>query len=474
MRRIVVLAGVCGLLSLGVLGCGGSGGSGGGGASSTTAPVVGIPGSPLDPQASTLRASPRTGLLANGSDGATITIELRDQSGAPMTGTSVTLSASGAGAILRPSRITTDQAGRALATLTATAAGPKQLSAAVSGVILAQTVTVTFDPVPGPAGGLPANLKATEVARLPSGQLVLSDLTAFDGRLWIPAAADPLNAPFGAGIYSYAPGSGLRTELYDAGSQGYLRAKVFGGKLYIPDGDPNGVSNGIIHIFNRSQSAPNKTVVTGGVHQFDVIEVNGELWTTGSANPGVSTVHRFNAANNRWDQISSGSFSRLKYAARTSTTILSTARQNSGIDGVILDAAGRQSGFRLSQSGGGGSPCMEAIRGNVYLTLFGNGAIPMLIEPGNKVTNLTGDAVGVAIWDYIEHSDGNLYAVGWNGKSVVLGSTDGVSWTKLLELADNRFGQASSGNADTRASIGSFGGKLYAGSSTNGRLYRLD
>jgi hypothetical protein len=91
------------------------------------------------------------------------------------------------------------------------------------------------------------------------------------------------------------------------------------------------------------------------------------------------------------------------------------------------------------------------------------------------VTTLTGDIAGKAVWDVIQHSDGNYYAVGLDASgSKVWGSTDGVNFTVVASSTQNIAGQPAQQNADGRASIASFNGKLYVGSSTNGHLYRLD
>tara|TARA_B100000965_G_scaffold38902_1_gene28688 strand:- start:54 stop:320 length:267 start_codon:yes stop_codon:yes gene_type:complete len=49
----------------------------------------------------------------------------------------------------------------------------------------------------------------------------------------------------------------------------------------------------------------------------------------------------------------------------------------------------------------------------------------------------------------------------------------GLAFRELIAVNDDRFGRVGRGNADGRASLASFQGELYAGSSTNGRLYRL-
>lgn len=49
-------------------------------------------------------------------------------------------------------------------------------------------------------GGLPASVALTDLGALPNGMMTLSDLAAFDGKLYIAAAINPLASPFGAGI----------------------------------------------------------------------------------------------------------------------------------------------------------------------------------------------------------------------------------------------------------------------------------
>ncbi len=102
------------------------------------------------------------------------------------------------------------------------------------------------------------------------------------------------------------------------------------------------------------------------------------------------------------------------------------------------------------------------------------GVVHVRIESGGAVTQLTGIS-GALLFDFVRHSDGNVYAVGsdFASRSFVYGSTDGVNFVRLVEVSDLRFGRVGN-NADGRASIASFGGKLFCGSSTSGKLYRLD
>jgi hypothetical protein len=213
------------------------------------------------------------------------------------------------------------------------------------------------------------------------------------------------------------------------------------------------------------------------VHNFDVIELNGELYTSGGLDTGASGLSKFDPLTNRWDVVSSGPFSRLKYMGVLDGAILATKRstgQNTA-DFVQIDAAGAQSGLSLVQGVEALTLCMEEIDGSLYMSLSSSqGVNHVRLGSGLSVTPLTGLG-GVFLFDFVKHSDGNIYAVGtdFTSNSYVYGSTDGVDFVRLVEVNDLRFGQVPN-NADGRPSLASYQGKLFFGSSTNGALYRLD
>jgi hypothetical protein len=339
-----------------------------------------------------------------------------------------------------------------------------------------QSWTITVSQSGGGGGGLPSGLTFTDLGALPNGMLVLSDMAAFDGKLFIAAAITPLGSPFGAGIYSYTPTGGIATAMYDATSQGFVRAKVYDNKLYVPDGDPNGLTPGKVYIFSPGVTQPQATTVTNCVHNFDVVKFNGQLYVTGSNGSGQSSLNRFNPSTSTWDAVSQGAYGRLKYAGVLDGKIWTTKQVQSGVDGVWVDSAMAQSGWLITQSGGSLLPSIEEIDGALYMSIFTQTSVSCIrVNAGSTVTQLTGDIAGKAVWDVVKHSDGNFYAVGLaaNG-SKVWGSTDGVNFVEVATAAIDICNQPAGQNADGRASIASFNGKLYVGSSTNGHLYRLD
>lgn len=244
-------------------------------------------------------------------------------------------------------------------------------------------------------------------------------------------------------------------------------------KLYIPDGDPNGLDPGKVYIFSPGSSTPLATNVTGAVHNFDVVKFNNQLYVSGSNSSGQSSLNRFNTATNTWDSVSTGNFGRLKYMGVLDNKIWTSKQVQAGLDGVWIDSAMTQTGFVASASGGNLLPCMEEIDGKIYTVLWGSAGVSnFIINPGSTTTTITG--ISGLMWDVVKHSDGNYYAVATDGTNdKIYGSTDGVAFTQLYSVAGTKFAQPAS-NADGRPSIASFNGKLYVGSSTNGHLYRLD
>jgi adhesin/invasin len=95
----------------------------------------------VSPGVSTVSASPTTITASGGSVVASITVTARDANGSPISGASVSLSATGSNLITQP--VPTDANGVTTGTLSSVAAGLKTVTATADGVILTQTPTVT-------------------------------------------------------------------------------------------------------------------------------------------------------------------------------------------------------------------------------------------------------------------------------------------------------------------------------------------
>ncbi|MBL4846031.1 MAG: hypothetical protein JKY65_10935 [Planctomycetes bacterium] len=308
----------------------------------------------------------------------------------------------------------------------------------------------------------------------PTGGLpVISDLVSFGDKIWMLESLDPLGQ-FGAKVFTFDPISGDFTQvLSDPTSQGYLRGKVIGGKLFVPDSDPNGLAPGIVHVWDSPTASPRATVVDQAVHSFDVVELQGQIYVSGGLDNQASALSRYDAASGRWIVTSQGNFSRLKYLAALDGSILGTKRNiGSAADLVQINGATQQ-GLDLFP-GEAIVLCLEPIQGRVYVSAAGASVAHVRIEPGGAITPLTGLG-GVVAFDYVRHDDGRVYAIvsDLSTRSAIYVSDDGLDFRELISVNDLRFGRVGN-NADGRPSLVSFQGQLYAGSSTNGRLYRLD
>lgn len=337
-----------------------------------------------------------------------------------------------------------------------------------------QSWTINVAAAGGGGGSLPASVTLTDMGALPNGMKVLSDMVEFDGKLYIAAAIAPLGSPFGAGVYTFN-GSTIGTAYYDSASQGFLRCKVFNNKLYIPDGDPNGYAPGKVYIWSPGSATPLATDVTDAVHNFDVVQFNGDLYVSGSNLSGQSTLHKFNAATSTWDQASAGSYTRLKYMGVLDNEIwASKTAAASSADFVKVGTNMTQNGFAFSSGGGNLISAIEMIDGKLYMSVWGStiGVNNIIVSTGGSIAAING--ITGLMWDVIKHTDGNYYAVAWDGTNdLIFGSTDGTTFTQLYGQAGTKFEQPYQ-NQDGRPSIASYNGKVYVGSSSNGRLYRLD
>lgn len=111
----------------------------------TSAPFTITPGGASAAQ-STVAAGPASITASTGTSSALITVTARDANGNPVPGATVALTASGSGNRLSPESGPTDANGVMTAAFSATTAETKTLSAAVGGLAITQTATVTVTP----------------------------------------------------------------------------------------------------------------------------------------------------------------------------------------------------------------------------------------------------------------------------------------------------------------------------------------
>jgi hypothetical protein len=221
------------------------------GLTSGTSTPFNITNSGISPTLSTLSALPAIISASNGSSASTITVTARDNTGQPVSGATVLLSATGSGNTLTQPGGPTDVNGVATGTLSSTGSGPKIVSATINTLPINQTDTVTVNA--GAATLLvftppPSTTTAGVAINSPTGVVVTArdqfgnTATTFTATLNMTIAAGPPGGTFAPTSVNSAPAvSGvaqfLGLRIYKAGSGYQIQAS--GGGLNVTSGTFN-------------------------------------------------------------------------------------------------------------------------------------------------------------------------------------------------------------------------------------------
>jgi hypothetical protein len=178
---------------------------------STVQPVI---QAAIDAAKSTVTASRSTGVHADGSDSVTITANVVDTTGSPVSGVGVTFASSGSGNTITPGAAVTDASGNITARLVSTVAETKTVSASVApgaglaSVPLAASASIVFVPSTSGGGGgngIPALLafnvqpaSGTAGATMASIQVAVKDnggntLTSATNSVTVAIGTNPAN-----------------------------------------------------------------------------------------------------------------------------------------------------------------------------------------------------------------------------------------------------------------------------------------
>jgi hypothetical protein len=148
--------------------------------STMPAVVFGAPAGTPDPAQSTFTATPPTGVSANGIDNSTLTVTVRDPQGNVLSGQAVSLSLTGTQATIAQSTGTTNGSGVFNATISATAAGIKTITAVINPganqITLNTMATVSFVPFI-PASAAQSTVSATPIMGIFANGLQTSAIT---------------------------------------------------------------------------------------------------------------------------------------------------------------------------------------------------------------------------------------------------------------------------------------------------------
>ena len=179
----------------------------------------------------------------------------------------------------------------------------------------------------GPAPLL-TDVSFVQLGRPTGGHPVITDLEVFAGRLYLTTSINPLGE-FGANVFHTTDGSIFTQVINDPTSQGFLRLRVIGDVLYIPDGDPNGYDPSYVHISTNGDDFLVSSVI-GSVHTFDVILFMDDLLTSNGMMSGSGSLCRStDPATTPWTEVESTPYSRLKYMGQVNGRLF-TGKRSSG------------------------------------------------------------------------------------------------------------------------------------------------
>ncbi len=317
-----------------------------------------------------------------------------------------------------------------------------------------------------------------EMGKPTGGYKCVVDMAVFNGRLYLSTADDPLGN-WGAKVFYTTDGTTYTQVLSDASSQGYLRMGVFDNQLWIPDGDPNGMDPGYLYLSSTGNSASfTKTTITGAVHTFDVIKYNNKAYVSNGMASSMGGMCEFNGTN-LWSSVNqpSGSF-RLKYMTEFNGKLfVANANTNSSTDYYLWSGSVSSAPQAMDKVTGAGSTYQiyTSSQGKLFWTVVYSGAIHVLTSTDGISWTPSASLDGKFVSDFAE-LNGKLYALDWKGG--LWESSDHNTFTLIATTpAPDAFGPlpvTGGYNADARASMAAYNGAIYCGSSTNGKVYKVD
>lgn len=258
----------------------------------------GRPGAPpppggVSPALSTITADPAT--LTAGDGPATVTVTARNGSGAPISGASVVLSATGSRNTLIQPSAPTGANGVATGSISSRVAQVKLVSAIINGVTITQQAQVTV--VPGPAAALAFEVQPTSgttgTVIAPPVHVEVED--AFENRL--PDATDEVSIEFGANT-SGATLSGTTTTAAVNGSATFGDFSIdLEGVGYTLVASAPGLTHATSNPFDRSSSPVGE--ITHALLTAGNDLLNQKIYTTASIAPAPNTLITIAVASHR-------------------------------------------------------------------------------------------------------------------------------------------------------------------------------
>lgn len=319
-----------------------------------------------------------------------------------------------------------------------------------------------------------------EMGKPTGGYNTLTDMAIFNNRIYLSTSKDPLG-DWGTNVFYTTDGVSYTKVLEDNSSQGYLRMGVYDGKLWIPDGDPNGYDPSFVYISSTGNANSfTQTQITLAVHTFDIIKYNNNFYTASGFNNYNGGLSKYNGVSTWSVDYQSATAFRMKYMTQCNGKLYAACgNMNSDVDYFVFN--GDPATTTPTQKNVLTGPSMTfrwytSSTNRMYWTVAANNQIRCLTSTdGNTWTPITGlDQKFVS--DYCE-MNGKMYALAQNG---LWESSDYVNFVNIAAPPasyPNAFMPVpvqNGYNADAQASMETFNGSLWCGSSLNGKVYKVD
>jgi len=303
---------------------------------------------------------------------------------------------------------------------------------------------------------------------------VLTDLEVFDGALFVASAVRPLALP-GAAIWRTEDGRSFTPLVLRPEGEGFLRLRAIDGALYAPEADPRGLGEGRILRSEDGRSFRSE-LVAGVAHTFDVALHQEALVSASAGMDERGVLHRRTPAG--WVSAAVVPALRAHFmASRGGSLFVGLIEPEGSADFVrFRGAVGEGEGEPLQVAPGQAVTTRWFVTGagRIYWSHRADGEDRVLTSSDGQRWQSVPGLRGRFVSDFAEEG-GVLYALAGRG---LFGKIGEAPFQLVAEApARGTFGpirvDATHRSLDGSASLAAWRGTLWAGSSRDGRLYRL-
>jgi hypothetical protein len=303
---------------------------------------------------------------------------------------------------------------------------------------------------------------------------VLTDLEVFDDALYVASAVRPLALP-GAAIWRTEDGRSFTPIALRPEGEGFLRLRAIDGALYAPEADPRGRGEGRILRSEDGRSFRSERVA-GVAHTFDVALHQGAVVSASAGMDARGVLHR--RTPNGWVRAAPVPALRAHFMASLGGSLFVGLIEPEGSADFVRFRGAVSEDAAESLQAVPGEPVTTrwyvTRAGRIYWSHYAEGEDRVFTSVDGKRWRSVPALRGRVVSDFAEEG-GVLYALAGRG---IFGEVGDGPFRLVAEApARGTFGPIrvddTHRSLDGSASLIAWRGTLWAGSSTDGRLYRL-